>query len=162
MVINLFSDRNFLCFIAGVALASLIFAYIAEYVFGVIPCPMCYYERYIYWSIVLVGVIGSLFPLIKTFAIRFLGVILIFGLVIGIYHLGIENHWWAAPAMCTGGPVASSPEEFLQNLQSRPIGRCDEVGWRILGISATIWNLIWYGLFLFLWIIQRKLQIKEI
>lgn len=146
------NKRNFLGFLAFIALSCLGLAYSAEYLDGVTPCQMCLYERYLYWIVAAVGFIGLVFPRYTHLMMRLTGFILIVGIGVAIYHLGIENHWWASPAMCGGIPLAQSPEQFLANLKNRPLVRCDEIGWRIFGISATILNLAWYGGFLLLWL----------
>jgi disulfide bond formation protein DsbB len=36
-------------------------------------------------------------------------------------------------------------------IYQQPLARCDQIGWRIMGISATIWNAVWYVFFTLLW-----------
>jgi disulfide bond formation protein DsbB len=155
------SKRNFLGFITLVSLASLSFAYIAQYGYGVNPCPMCYYERYIYWFIAVIGCIGYTFPHFSKLMMKFIGITLVVGVGVGVYHLGIENHWWPAPAVCTGVPLADSPEQFLANLKQQAPARCTEIGWRIFNISATIWNLVWFVGFLLAWEGVRRLTASK-
>ncbi len=162
MFLSFLSDRNFLIFIAFSAFSSLAYAYFAQHFYHVIPCSMCYYERYIYWSVGIISLLGLFTPSFRIFLLRALGLVLAIGVGVGIYHLGIENHWWAAPASCTGVPLAQSPQEFLMNLQSRPMARCDQVGWRIFGISATLLNLVWYVVFFCMWLFQQFFKVKNI
>lgn len=162
MILGCLSDRNFLILMTLAALASLGFAYYAQHVHHVHPCAMCYYERYVYWTVAAISFMGALSPSLRPIILWLLGGILVIGIGLGFYHLGVEKHWWSGPASCSGIPLAKSPEDFLKNLQSRPIARCDQVGWQIFGISATVLNLVWYSGFFCLWLLQRSMKVKSI
>lgn len=145
--------RNFLLFTTFVAICSLATAFIAQYIFHVEPCILCIYERYFYAA----AGIGGLMSLkinddsYLYYLFILTGLILIAGTFLGIYHLGVEEHWWKGTAACHGAPKAQTIEEFRQALMNRPSARCDQINWRIIGISATWWNLAWFAGFTGLW-----------
>jgi disulfide bond formation protein DsbB len=130
--------------IGFISLCSLAFAFIAEHFFDIRPCPLCYYQRYIYWA--LAGV--SLLPLFSLKTLRITSalqtLLIIGGIGLSIFHIGIENHWWTGPASCTGGIATdlASIEDLKKQLLKRPIPRCDKINWTIFGVSATYWNLL--------------------
>ena len=62
---------------------------------------------------------------------------------LAIYHVGVEQHWWAGPTACTGslsGPV--DVNDLMKSLNATRVVRCDEVQLRILGLSLAGWNAI--------------------
>ena len=148
--------RNFLIFSAVVALSSLAFAYTAQYFFKINPCILCLYERYVYWGVALTGFIG--FFRYPRFFFKVSGLILLGGSALGLYHLGVELHWWQGTAACHGvSSQATSIEELRAMLKSKPVARCDQANWHILGISATTLNLAWFLGFLGLWgLVEKK------
>jgi disulfide bond formation protein DsbB len=91
----------------------------------------------------------------------FYALIVLTGLSIAGYHVGVEQHWWKGPDACsTTAPVvdakasqADQIKAFSAKMKQQPttIVRCDEVNWRIFGVSATIWTFALYlGMFGFL------------
>jgi disulfide bond formation protein DsbB len=126
--------------------ASLAFAYTAEYGFKILPCDFCLYERVVYAAIIVVGLLS-----LKTK--KFAGhvglisqlLVLTIGIALTFYHVGMEQHWWAGPASCTGAGRAASFEEFRAQLMKAVRPRCDQINWTLLGLSATAWNLMLQG-----------------
>ena len=130
-------------FLIVVATISLGAAYIAEYKFKILPCDFCLYERCIYAGVIVVGILA-----LKT---RFLFghrgifaqlIVLSIGIALTFYHVGMEQHWWAGPASCTGAGPAATLEEFRAQLMKLTRPRCDQISWAIFGISTTLWNLM--------------------
>lgn len=131
----------FLVTTGGIAALALLIALIAQHGFGVIPCSLCLYERYIYIGIVVVGGI-SLFQNHSVF-FTIMILLIVGGLGLGIYHLGVELLWWHAPSSCTGATIsASNFEDFQAQFMKKPVVRCDQVNWVIFGLSAAIWNVL--------------------
>jgi disulfide bond formation protein DsbB len=66
------------------------------------------------------------------------------GAALGVYHSGVEWHFWAGPADCSG-PLGdlNSGGSLLEQLQS-PIHvvRCDQAAWRFLGVSLAGYNVL--------------------
>jgi disulfide bond formation protein DsbB len=63
--------------------------------------------------------------------------------IFGAYHAGIEWGFWPGPKECTG-PLdhARSTADFLKQLQSVRVARCDTAALRILGLSLAAWNAV--------------------
>jgi disulfide bond formation protein DsbB len=61
----------------------------------------------------------------------------------GIYHSGVEWGLWQGPTDCTGSLTqADSVTDFLKQLQTVKVVRCDAVAIRILGLSLAGWNAV--------------------
>ena len=115
-------------------------ALISQYVGGLYPCEMCYWQRWPHGAAILLA-LGAIFspigaprtrPLILLAAIA----IAISG-AIGVFHTGVELGYWEGITQCTANGAAS-----LQDILSTPLVRCDQVQWSFLGISMAGWNAI--------------------
>lgn len=130
----------FLILAAGLALG---FAYTAEYGFGIRPCDFCLYERGIYAGVILAGIGGLKSRFLKGHrGILAQLTILSLGIGLTVYHVGMEQHWWAGPASCAAVSASDSFEAFRDQLTKALPPRCDQVTWALFGISATLWNLM--------------------
>src|SRR5204862_957776 len=63
--------------------------------------------------------------------------------VLALYHVGVEQHWFAGPTACGGAATAADTVEALkaQILRQQPV-RCDEPAWSLWGVSLAGWNLL--------------------
>jgi disulfide bond formation protein DsbB len=116
--------------------------------FGYAPCELCLKERLPYYAGILVSgfavmlaLRGGGYGLKSFFVVLFL--IFLGSAAFGIYHAGVEWHFWPGPEDCTGSfERAHSTAEFLQQLRSVQVVRCDAVAIRILGLSLAGWNAV--------------------
>ena len=98
-------------------------AYISQYVFGLYPCEMCWWQRYPHFAaLVLAGV-----------------AILISGLI-GAFHAGVEYNWWEGITGCA--TVAEAGSDPLAAILDAPIVRCDVAPWTLFGISLAGFNFL--------------------
>jgi disulfide bond formation protein DsbB len=73
------------------------------------------------------------------------GAVLAAGAAVAAYHVGVEQHWVAAPAACTGiasGAAAGSVEELKRRIMEQQVVRCDEIAWSLFGISMAGRNFL--------------------
>jgi disulfide bond formation protein DsbB len=117
-------------------------ALLTQIVGGLQPCELCLYERWPYYAAIplaLLAVLGH-----RGFRRTMLGLIaLIFvaSSVLAFYHVGVEQHWFAGPSACTGGPAgAASIEALQQALLSRQPVSCDAPQWSFMGITLASLN----------------------
>jgi len=61
---------------------------------------------------------------------------------LGVYHSGIEWHWWPGPQECSGVIPDLSGGSLLEQLQRTRVVRCDEAPWRFLGLSLAGYNVL--------------------
>jgi disulfide bond formation protein DsbB len=117
----------------GGALAS-------QYVGGLHPCEMCYWQRWPHAAAVVLAGAAFLFPAASPRARMFTALAALAMAVsgaIGVFHAGVELKWWQGLTTCTAGGAMS-----LDQLMKVPLIRCDQVQWSLLGISMAGWNAI--------------------
>jgi disulfide bond formation protein DsbB len=115
---------------------------------GYAPCELCYKERLpFYWGIPLAAVLaaiafrGRISLLPAGYAA--LGIIFLSGFGLGVYHTGVEWHLWAGPSACTGDITApAAVSDFLKQLQTTQVVRCDAPALQVAGLSLATWNAV--------------------
>jgi disulfide bond formation protein DsbB len=128
-----------------VSLALIMGALGFQYIGGYPPCEMCMWQRYPHFAAIAIGLIGGLFlsadvlpaSLAKLVAALALLCLAITG-AIGVYHAGVEWHWWKGPAACTGPAfIATGKLDLKAHIVS-----CENAAWRLFGISMAGYNAI--------------------
>jgi len=125
---------------AGLLLGALAFQFMG----GLAPCPLCVWQRWPHLAAVVLAVLGL------TVLGRFLRPVAVLGAAaaatsaaIGVYHTGIERHWWTGPTTCTSGDITTlSNDQLLNQIMNAPLVRCDEVAWEMFGLSMASWNVV--------------------
>jgi disulfide bond formation protein DsbB len=112
----------------------------SQYVGGLYPCEMCYWQRWPHGAAILLALIALVSPisaartrmtvLLAAFLIAISG-------AIGVFHAGVELGWWEGITQCTAVGAKS-----LQDILNVPLVRCDQVQWSFLGLSLAAWNAI--------------------
>jgi disulfide bond formation protein DsbB len=130
-----------------VATATILGAWVFEY-FGYLPCELCLKQRWAYYAGVPLAAVVTLAawrgprPLvIGGFAL--LALLWAGSAIFGAYHAGVEWGFWQGPTDCTGALTsAPSINDFLKQLETVKVVRCDAVAIRILGLSLAGWNAV--------------------
>jgi len=118
----------------------------SQYLGGLHPCEMCYWQRWPHALAILLALIAFTAPaqsrnarvltLLAALAIAVSG-------AIGVYHAGVEAKIFEGFTQCTATVKPGlSTAELLKQLTHAPLVRCDEVQFRFLGISLAGWNAI--------------------
>jgi disulfide bond formation protein DsbB len=123
------------------ALAS---ALTAQYGFGLKPCVLCVYQRVPYVVAGLLAIV-ALLPGIggraRVLLVSLCALAFAVDCGIAIFHVGVEQHWWAGLAACTGTvPQADSIEALQAMLKGPPPPRCDQIPWEMFGVSMAGYN----------------------
>ena len=128
--------------IAALAIPSALLggALLSQYVGGLHPCEMCYWQRWPHAAAIALAALAFLFPAgsrnAKLLTILAAVAIAISGAV-GVFHAGVEYGWWEGLTTCTATGGLS-----LDELMNVPLVRCDEVQWSLAGISMAGFNAI--------------------
>jgi disulfide bond formation protein DsbB len=151
----------------GVPAALLAGAYASEYVGGLFPCEMCWWQRWAHMAALgfaLIAVAGGTrlpdrgrsFVWLAALAILASG-------AIGVYHAGVEAGIFEGFTQCTSVAGGASAEDLLAEIMNRPLVRCDEVQWELLGISMAGWNAIFSigSALVILWLSLRRSPIPS-
>lgn len=110
------------------------------------PCELCLWQRWPHVGAVVVGFGGPLLiraGLLDLGAAR--GVAALAALLIaisgavGVYHAGVEWHWWQGPQSCTGSAFHYAGGALDLNA---PVVLCDIAAWRLFGISMAGYNAL--------------------
>src|SRR5262245_761996 len=121
-------------------------AYYFQYVMGLSPCEMCYWQRWPHMVAIAAGLLALVTFAWPRLALIFMLIAitaLIATAAIGVFHVGVEYHWWTGPQACSGNiPRGLTPEELKRYLFSAKMVRCDEPAWKMWGISMAGWNAI--------------------
>ena len=122
--------------------AAILSALIAEYVFDILPCQMCLYQRYSYYCIILLSLIYIIlkkFPLNWYYWISTL--FFAIGLFFSVWHVGIEQKILPSLTGCASKIQASqSLTELKDQILNQNIVACDEITWSFMGFSAATLN----------------------
>jgi len=135
--------------IAAGGAATILGAWFFQYGIGLKPCPLCLEQRTPYYVAIPLALI------VATAALRHaprgfvfgglvaLTLIMLIGAGLGVYHSGVEWHWWIGPTDCSG-PLDSlgSTKDLLQDLNTMSPVRCDQAQWRFLGLSLAGYNVL--------------------
>ncbi|AKH43377.1 Disulfide bond formation protein B [Croceibacterium atlanticum] len=124
----------------GIPAALLAGAYISEYVFGLYPCEMCWWQRYPHFAAIGLALL-SFFAPPRGFWLALAATAIMVSGFVGVFHAGVEYGWWEGITSCSR--VASlDGGDPLAAIMDAPLVRCDEVQWSLLGISLAGWNAL--------------------
>ncbi|MGZ5914504.1 MAG: disulfide bond formation protein B [Hyphomicrobium sp.] len=131
-----------------IAAAAILGALGFQYLGGIEPCELCLKQRWAYYAGVPV-LFAALVLLsadqrrLATLLFALVAVAFLANAVLGVYHAGVEWHFWPGPEACTGAqPLSTSVGGLLNSLPSTNVVRCDEAAWRFAGISLAGWNVV--------------------
>ena len=123
--------------------AVLLGAYGFEIIGGLAPCQLCYYQRIPYVMAIILCAAALLGPAMTQAISAVLMINYMAGAGLGIYHAGVEWHWWAGPATCSAGAGSGgSVEALMAQILAAPVVRCDEIPWSLFGISLAGYNVL--------------------
>lgn len=147
--------------LAGVGAGALVMAYIAQFGFGLEPCILCLYQRIPYALVAIAGFIAMKRPENIKPILVMTTIIFTASAVLGAYHFGVEQHWWASATGCTGtASQAFSTQDLLQSMQKKQIKPCDSVDWTLFGLSMAGWNVL-FSIFCIHATIIARLRLRE-
>ncbi len=111
-------------------------ALLSQYVGGLYPCEMCYWQRWPHAAAILLALGANATPRPRAMVLLAALAIAISG-AIGVFHAGVELGYWEGITQCTATGATS-----LEDIMKVPLVRCDQVQWSLLGISMAGWNAI--------------------
>ena len=126
-----------------ISIIALISAFFIEYILGHQPCNLCILERIPYFLAIIVILLNYKFIEFEKFFILFLTILFLFGTVLSLYHLGIEQGLIQESLVCDlkSGSNLLSKEEILKQLQEKSVS-CKDVTFKIFGLSLTSYNIL--------------------
>ena len=112
-------------------------AYFSEYVGGLYPCEMCWWQRYPHFAALGIGVL-ALFLKPQQVWVALAGLAILTSGAIGGYHAGVEYDWWPGLTGCSA-PIGSVD---VMNPDAASAVPCGEAAWTLFGISLAGYNFL--------------------
>jgi disulfide bond formation protein DsbB len=112
----------------------------SQYIGGLHPCEMCYWQRWPHGAAILLAALtftaSAASSRSRTLTLLAAAAIALSG-AIGVYHAGVEVGIFEGITTCS-----TTRGMTLQDIVSAPLVRCDQVQWSLFGISMAGWNAI--------------------
>ena len=131
----------------------------SQYLGGLHPCEMCYWQRWPHLAALLLAL--AALALRRAPAARWLTAaaalaILLSG-AIGVFHAGVEYHWWEGLTRCSTTGTGGSHADILAEIMAAPLIRCDQAQWTLGGVSLAGWNALFSLALggLILWLLRK-------
>jgi disulfide bond formation protein DsbB len=150
---NPFSWSFRLQFLAGfLACAGLIgFALYSQEAWGLVPCPLCIFQRIAFAALGLVFLAGAIHGPSSRGGRSVYGVLALIAGAVGASIAG--RHVWLTTLPPSEVPACGPPLEFM--MDTNPLtdvirkvltgsGECAKVDWQFLGLSMPAWALVWF------------------
>lgn len=150
---------------ALVSAALLAGAFGSQYLGGLAPCEMCYWQRWAHMAGLFFAVGAMILSRMpdrgRSFVWLAAAAIFASG-SIGAYHAGVELGWFEGMTQCTGTIVPGTAQDALAQILAAPVVRCDQVQWEFLAISMAGWNAILSigSAMVILWLSLRRPRIR--
>ena len=117
----------------------------SQYLGGLAPCEMCYWQRYPHAAAIILAAAAFTAPaasdrsrLLTVLA----GLAIAVSGAIGVYHAGVELGIFEGLTTCAATASGTTRDELLRSIMDAPLVRCDQVQFSFLGISMAGWNAI--------------------
>jgi disulfide bond formation protein DsbB len=115
----------------------------SQYLGGLFPCEMCYWQRWPHEVALVLALFAFVVPARHTRTLVLLaGLAIAVSGAIGVFHAGVEYRWWEGLTTCTATPMGGSSEDMLKAILAAPIVRCDQPQWTLFGISLAGFNAL--------------------
>ena len=129
------------------SIAVLISVYFMEYALGWKPCELCILQRYPYFIIIIISITLILArvknrTISSKLAITLILAPIITGLLIAVYHFGVENSYWRNISACSDqlSNIDINTENLLSGLNEIKPNCSDPV--KLFGLSLSGYNIL--------------------
>ena len=136
-----FGFAHWLAFLLPAALLA--GAYGSQYIGGLYPCEMCWWQRYPHFAAAGIALaafaVGN--PGYRKALVALAALAIATSGVIAGYHAGVEYTWWDGLTKCTSS-VTGTGKDLLDSIMNAPLIRCDVAPWSLFGISLAGYNFL--------------------
>jgi disulfide bond formation protein DsbB len=138
------SPARFGQIIALLAFTVLATVLISQYGFDLYPCTLCLWQRWPYGLLLIAGLLLARRPRQAGFWLAIITVLWMASAALGMFHVGVEQHWWPFGGGCTAQIYEAnlSSADLLARIKQAPVVRCDEPAKFLFGISMAIYNAL--------------------
>lgn len=152
------------------SLAMLCAAWAFQYIGGLAPCQMCYWQRHAHKAVLgtaaltiifqYLSVNRSLFTALSKLGLWLIALAFALSLGLAFWHVGVEYAWWEGPKTCMVTPSGPISMKDFQDSLNQPIKApaCSDVAWSLFGLSMAGWNALVSapGMLISLYVASRK------
>ena len=133
-----FAKARFLALVVPAAL--MLGALGSQYVGGLHPCEMCYWQRWPHDAAIVLALFafGTRVDKASHILVALAALAIMVSGGIGLFHAGVEYGWWEGITTCSTTAAGVSLEDIMR----APVVRCDVPQWTLLGISLAGFNAI--------------------
>ena len=111
----------------------------SQYIGGLYPCEMCYWQRWPHDAAIGLAILAFFVkPPARTILIALAAVAILISGGIGMFHAGVEYRWWEGLTTCSNMAQGGS----LADIMNAPLVRCDVPQWTLGGISLAGFNAL--------------------
>ena len=111
----------------------------SQYIGGLYPCEMCYWQRWPHDAAIGLAILAFFVkPPARTILIALAAVAILISGGIGMFHAGVEYRWWEGLTTCSNTAQGGS----LADIMNAPLVRCDVPQWTLGGISLAGFNAL--------------------
>lgn len=132
-----------MAYLVGLAVpaALLLAVYVAQYGFGLLPCEMCWWQRYPHFAAAGLALLALLNQGTRAgdALLRLAAVAIATSGLIGAFHAGVEYGWWEGLTSCSSTSLGNDP---LASIMNAPLIRCDTPAWTLFGVSLAGFNFL--------------------
>ncbi len=134
-------------------------AYFSQYVAGLYPCEMCWWQRYPHFAAVPIALLAFILtnPGVQRVLVALAAFAILTSGLIGGFHAGVEYGLWDGLTACTS-TISGSGEDLLKSILDAPLIRCDVAQWTFMDISLAGFNFLFStgGAIVILWSIWKN------
>ena len=116
----------------------------SQYIGHLYPCEMCHWQRWPHYTAIVLALLAFVVPekpLGRALVALAIAAILTSG-AIGVFHAGVEYHWWKGITRCAAPAASGSHADILAQIMATPMIQCDQPQWTKFGISLAGFNAI--------------------
>lgn len=112
----------------------------SQYIGGLYPCEMCYWQRWPHDAAIVLALFafGTRVDRAAHVLVALAALAIMVSGGIGVFHAGVEYGWWQGITTCSTTAAGVSLEDIMR----APVIRCDVPQWTLLGVSLAGFNAI--------------------
>jgi disulfide bond formation protein DsbB len=111
----------------------------SQFIGHLYPCEMCHWQRWPHYAAIALALVAFFVkPPARPVMIALAALAILTSGAIGVFHAGVEYHWWEGITTCSSTAAGTS----LQDIMRAPLIRCDQAQWTFYGISLAGFNAL--------------------
>ncbi len=118
----------------------------SQFLGGLYPCEMCYWQRWPHYAAIALAALSFVVPGAdaRRVLVALAALAILTSGAIGVFHAGVEYHWWQGITACSSTITGAggSATDMLARVMAAPLVRCDAPQWTLGGISLAGFNAL--------------------